>query len=271
MKILVTTRANESSGSWQIRGIQLGNAIGADIIPKASKEVQRQYDRVIHVKRYADVAEGAILDIVDAWPQPAGNAWSFGQLRTWAQRYTEPFADVIAATHWMQKDLQTSFFLRHHYRPNIKQNQIRQKVRAIGYEGSPRYLDGWLDAILNECSRRGWAFLTNPVDLAQCDIVLAVRGEQWRGYATDHWKSCVKMANAVGSNTPIIALEEKGYDEMMAPFYPVKNPDDLAGAFDSLEPFDVRSTIAEMQKGMRHYWSLETVAGEYLEWLRMKS
>lgn len=268
MRILVTSRANPHSGSWKIRGEQLGNAIGADVVLGATIKMQQQYDRVIHVKRCGLVNPGnSILDIVDAWPQPTGNRWSFGHLKQWGEVYVKPFRACVAATEWMQKDLSTAFWLRHHHLPDIEENPIRGKVKAVGYEGSAKYLSGWEREILDQCNRRGWAFLVNPTRLSDCDIILGVRGDEWRGYSTDNWKSCVKLSNAIGSLTPFIGLPEKGYLETGAPFEQVTAPNDLSRAFDAMSDLGYRVGIAEEYKRLKGHFSLERVAQEYREWL----
>jgi hypothetical protein len=263
----VTSRLRESSGSWAIRGLQLGEAIGADIQLNAPAHKQKHYDAVIHVKRYGEVhGANAVLDYVDAWPQPAGNKWPFGKLLEYAKFHTKPFKHVIGATEWMAKDLQCGFHLRHHFRPDIEQNQIMGNVKWVGYEGSARYLEGWLPEILRQCEVRGWSFLVNPSRLADCDIVLSVRGAEWRGYGTDHWKSGVKLANAVGSGTPLIALPECGYKESGLPVEYVNSPFDLSSAFDAMT-FERRHEIAQAYMRARPYYSLGAVASDLKAWL----
>ena len=271
MRVVVTGKGG-TSGSWQIRGEQLGNAIGADVIPNASDSDMRSADVVVVVKRTPEnihKAQGVkVLDIVDAWTQPYSNTWSRDQMIKWARNASIPYDRTIAATQEMKEDTGADFFLRHHYRPDIKENDIRAKVQIIGYEGSMRYLEGWEKTIMRECEKRDWLFITNPRHLADCDVVLGLRGGKWRGYATDHWKSCVKMANAIGSLTPMIALDECGYRETGAPFLAVDNPDDLADAFDEMALLSTRMRHASAMREIKPYYALERVALDYMAWLQ---
>ena len=268
MKILFTTRMRDKSGSWQIRGRQLGEALGADIIPNATIEQQRQYEWVIHVKRFGDVYKpNSILDMVDAWPQPEGNLWTREQAIEWGIRYSKPFRYTIGATQRMRDDLGLSWHLRHHYRPESQANQISALCRTIGYEGSPKYISEWLPEIMRQCEQRGWTFLINPTNLDHCDAMIAVRGGEWRGYTTDHWKSNVKMANAIAHGIPLIALPESGYCESVVPFIPVNEPADIGAAFDQLTIAKLYS-IAESCDKVREHYSIESIAVEYAAWLQ---
>jgi hypothetical protein len=257
----------DSIGAWKIRGRQLGEAIGADIIPNATIETQEKYDRVIHVKRYGEVLKrNSIIDTVDAWPQPAGNSWTRDQAIQWGSHYIKPFRVSIAATGKMREDLGATWNLRHHYRPDCQPNQLNAMVKSVGYEGSPRYIEAWLPEILAQCKKRGWSFLLNPTNLSHCDAVLAVRGGEWRGYTTDHWKSNVKLANAIGYGIPMVGLVEAGYAETEVPFIQVCQPVDLSAAFDQLT-LSKRYSIAEDYEKIRSYYSIGAVAAEYIEWL----
>jgi len=270
MKILVTGKG-EASGAWKVRGEELGRAIGAEVYPKASDAQVKAADIVITVKHTQPnitAAQGiTVLDIVDAYPQPDANQWSREQLIAWANDYSLPYNYTVAATEAMRVDTGADFALRHHYRPDIEENPIRARVQTVGYEGSERYLDGWMEDILRECKRRGWTFLVNPDRLADCDVVLAVRGNQWRGYATDNWKSCVKMSNSIGSITPMIALPERGYIETGAPFVSVEAPSGIDAAFAQIESLATRMRMASALRELKPLYSLEAVANEYLEWL----
>lgn len=216
MNLMITGRG--SSGSWQIRGVQLGSAVGGQLIPKATRT--EAYSHTIVVKRHqwpvGFKPAGVILwDVVDAWPQPAGNKWSRERLIQYTLQQAEAIkADyVIAATECMRQDLGADFTLYHHHRPDLALNPIRPKVQAIGYEGSPKYLGQHLYKLQGWCKSMGIAFVLNPPQLADIDIVLAIRDGAWTGYGPLHWKSNVKLANAQGSGTPIICNRERGYLE----------------------------------------------------------
>ena len=79
-RILIT--GTGTSGSWKIRGEQLGAAIGAEIMPRAALANCRRADVVVLVKRASPEALSAIKaaglrvvwDVVVAWPQRPGHA-----------------------------------------------------------------------------------------------------------------------------------------------------------------------------------------------------
>lgn len=222
MKILVTGRG--TSGSWKIRGEQLGRAIGATV--EANAVNVTGYDVVVVVKRprsdllqyLRDAKVPIVWDVVDAWPQPVGNDWDRKQCMVWLKSQIEiirPVA-VITSTRAMDFDLLedgidiASICIQHHARPEQAVNPIREKVETVGYEGG-NYLGKWLPFLAQECSIRGWKFIVNPPQLADLDIVVAIREPV--GYAARRWKSNVKLANAQGSGTPIICNRVAGYFE----------------------------------------------------------
>lgn len=221
MKILFTGRG--TSGSWRIRGAQISAALGAEAIPNA---IHSDADVVVIVKRVEDRTLRAlrgrkvVWDCVDAWPQgsPAGNTWTEREAKDWLRREVDRIqpAALIAATARMAEDMKEFglpvLWLRHHHRPGIVRNSIRERVRVVGYEGSASYLDGCQKWIRAECERIGATFVVNPDRLADCDIVLAMRNV--KGYAPRHWKSAVKLENAHASGTPFIGARECGYTEI---------------------------------------------------------
>lgn len=278
MKLLVTGRG--ASGSFKIRGEQLGAAIGADVIPNASN--LKGYDLAIIVKRpRADQLERIrqrgvplVLDIVDAWPQPEGNEWDEKQCHRWLANEianTRPQA-LVAATAAMATDCGRFglpvLHLPHHARPGLQRNPVRASVRTVGYEGGPQYIERWSRVVEPQCRRRGWGFVVNPPSLAALDIVLALRDQT--GYAPRHWKSAVKLANAQGSGTPCVLGRESGYTEQLnGTAFWADNETELAAMFDALEPWPARKRFAdELYAGTPH---LAQIAERYRAWLEALS
>ncbi len=225
MKILVTGKGGRA-GSWQIRGKELGFAIGARVLPFAELSDCVQCDLAIVVKRTpATVLEAIrvagkpwVLDVVDMYPQPMCTGWSRSEAIRWMQTTLRNLAPnaIIWPTERMRVDCDTGLpgiVLKHHHRPWIERNPIREIVSTVGYEGDARYLEEWRPILQKECARRGWAFVENPEKLADLDIVVALRGRQWNGYVQQNWKSGVKLSNAQGSGTPFIGQMECGYLE----------------------------------------------------------
>lgn len=276
MRVLITGRG--TSGSWQIRGAQLGAAIGAAVVPDA-KEVEG-YDLAVLVKRPAagliDRLQRAgvpvIWDVVDAWPQPHGNEWSRAQCMAWLReqvRIIRP-AGIVAATRAMAADCEEFgvpvLALPHHARPGLRRNPIRP-VKVVGYEGGEHYLGRWRRVVERECAARGWRFVVNPPTLADLDIVLALRDSA--GYAATLWKSNVKLANAQGSGTPVICNREAGYMETASDAERwVDSEAELSAAFDALTDMATRRATAEKLHVSAP--RLDRIAMTYIEWLRSK-
>lgn len=268
MNVLVT--GNGKSGSWKIRGEQLGAAIGATVLPRAAAVVG--YDLVVAVKRPPLVTGVPIVyDILDAWPQPAGNAWGKPECMTWLRKSVAAIRPVgiVAATRAMAADCAEFgvpvLALPHHARPGLGRNPIREQVQVVGYEGAEHYIVGWRPLIEDECRRRGWRLVVNPARLADVDIVLALRGAT--GYAPRHWKSNVKLANAQASGTPFIGCREAGYMETAVGACEkwADTPEELAQAFDALTPQGERRRAAQWMLSVAP--TLDQLAGTYRAWL----
>jgi hypothetical protein len=270
-RLLITGRG--TSGSWLIRGVQLGNAIGATVIPNALDVAG--YPLAVVVKRPGDVldrlhAAGVpiIWDIVDSYPQPVGNDWSRAECIAWLHQQLKKIrpVGVVAATQAMASlDFGVPVLaLPHHHRPNIAINPIRERVVTVGYEGGENYIAKWRPQIERLCHARGWLFVTNPARLADVDIVLALRDQS--GYAPRYLKSNVKLANAQGSGTPIICNKEAGYLETASGGEVFIDDDQLPQAFDMLADQSVRKELSgKLRQGAI---TLESVAATYKAWLK---
>lgn len=272
MNLLVT--GNGRSGSWKIRGEQLGAAIGATVIPKATSA--EGFDGVVLVKRPTQDMLAAyrrtpiIWDVVDSHPQPIGNSWSKDESMDWLREqmlWIRPTA-VVAATEAMAADMAEFevpvLALPHHYRPGIVQNPIRDEIRKVGYEGGDYYLGKWKEILERHCRKRGWEFVINPESLSDLDIVVALR--EANGYPVRAWKSGVKLANAQGSGTPCILGIESGYLETQSGAECwAENEQGLATSFELLESRSIRVQTSQI---LRHVApSLESIAARYRNWL----
>lgn len=242
MRTLFTGKGG--AGSWTIRGEQLGAAFGADV--EAQRSHFAPYDVVVVVKKATRQQEAAlrkfsglvVWDIVDNWPQKSVRTLS--QARTHVQHMASVYgADAcVFATDAMRASLDLEgFTLPHHARPDQQRNPIREQVRSVCYEGSPRYLVDWIE---QDVRARGWEFAVNPPSLADHDIVISHRGA-WRSEVTRLWKSNVKLANAQGSGTPcVLELEQGCYErDPVAPIY-YQTREEFGAALDDLRPHHVR-------------------------------
>lgn len=278
MRLLITGKPNQ--GSWKIRAEQLGGAISAKVIPDARIEDIRKCDVVIVVKNFTvglldrirSLKKPIVWDCVDFWPQPLGNTWDREKC---LQFLRKKLSDVgpqmaIAATKQMADDMKECRlpikigYLKHHARPDQIKNEIRDQIKVIGYEGSPRYLDFWRGHIDEICEQAKYRFVINPDHLADVDVCLALRGGEWDGYATRNWKSNVKLANMHDTGTPGILGPEAGYlENRTGAEYLVSDPRHLKYAMKWLEPKEVRQEISE--RFLSVDTSLESVAKEYLK------
>jgi hypothetical protein len=255
MKILVT--GSGTSGSWTVRGEQIGRAMGATVKPRAELADMRAADVVLVVKRCPVSLHAALLasgrpwayDIVDAYPQPGCNAWSGDESVAWLLTLLARLqpTTVIWPNHCMRRDGGgAGVVVPHHGRPGIARNPIRERITLVGYEGSARYLDGGLaEAIEAQCRARGARFVINPAQLADVDVVVALRSAYWHSYAASHWKSGVKLANAHASGTPFIGARECGYEEIATGAeHWADSPTEIGDALDALAPQEARAAIA---------------------------
>jgi hypothetical protein len=258
MKLLFTGKGGKS-GSWQIRAREVGEALGATVKAHSTLEECQAADVIVVVKRItpqllANIrASGRpwVFDTVDFFPQPDCTVWSREQTIEWVRGrldFMQP-TGVVFANQRMQQDIgwagpQTAIY--HHHRPGIRINPIREKIQTIGYEGAPQFIEGWEAAIGEACADLGCAFTVNPRELADLDVVLALRGPRHNGYAQQHFKSNIKLANAHASGTPFIGMPEDGYEETRTGVeYWVKRPADLLPALRWLESQSAREQISE--------------------------
>lgn len=277
MNIVMTGRGG--SGSWEMRGAQLGAEIGAAVRPKLTEF--SPYDVAVVVKRTpTEVIDGIraakipwVYDIVDAYPQPGSCSWDRNRCIAWVREtlvHLQPNA-VIWPTKRMRDDCDpfqrvVSCVLPHHCRTNAAANPIRDKVRRVGYEGSPRYLDGWEPAIRAECARRDIEFHINPAQLSDCDVVVAFRGGEWAGYSTRHWKSHVKLANCHGTGTPFVGQQESGYAENASGCeYWAESIKEFRIALDWLDERQARQSIADRFRA--HAFTLAQAGAELRRFL----
>ena len=272
MNILVTGRG--TSGSWQVRGLQLGHAIGAIVQPQANSF--KGVDLVVLVKRPTpDILNRIrqrglplVWDAVDAWPQPQGNSWTEQQAKDWLYREIDTIKPVaiVAATQQMADDINgmPTLTLPHHGRTGQGMNPIREKIQRIGYEGSEKHLGRWSHDLAQECRKRGIEWVVNPQKLTDLDIVIAVR--EATGYAPMNWKSNVKLANAQITGTPCILAKEAGYvetasgGEMWA-----DDMQSVSRAIDYLEPRTRRLAASSLLKSKDV--TIQTIASKYKRWL----
>lgn len=273
-RILITGKGGKS-GSWQIRAVQLGDALGAEVQAMAETSDCRSADLIVVVKRTPKFvmdrirASGRrwVYDVVDGWPQPCrwGEREACGWLRGTLQALRPD--GVVFGTERMRRDsgyTAPSIVLPHHAWPKYSANPVRHSVGVVGYEGDPRYLGRWHDLLDSECHRRGWRFAVNE-DMRQADIGVALRDSG--GYPARWWKPGTKLANLQALGIPAICGTEQGMREIAngSEFW-TDSPADLVAAMDALADPDLRSAIAVVQR--ESVVTLEKVAKDYAAWLK---
>lgn len=276
MHILITGKG--TSGSWKIRAEQLGRTIGATVVSNARDVAS--FDQIILVKRPTpDLLQRIhragvplIWDQVDPWPQPVGNGWDRERCMKWLAEQVETIrpAGIVAPTEAMAHDCEAFgipvLALPHHARPGLRQNPIRP-LKVLGYEGGRQYLGRWLPMIQRQCEARGLQFVINPAEVADVDVLLALR--DCEGYAPRNWKSNVKLANAQGSGTPVICNREAGYLETASGGeHWADDESEFAAALDVLAPTEVRGSAAKVLRAAAP--EIDGIAATYLAWLRSK-
>lgn len=265
-----------TSGSWQIRGVQLGREMGARTVPDALDVAA--FDLAVVVKRpttgLTDRLHRArvpvVWDVVDAWPQPHGNLWDEITCIAWLTEQVQKIRPdgLVAATSAMASDCARFgipvLWLPHHARPAQRSNPIREVMSVVGYEGGPQYLGRWRYVLENYCTEHKLKFIVNPDQLSDLDVVVALREDG--GYAPRFWKSNVKLANAQSTGTPFIGSPEAGYMELAtgSEFW-VENDFDLVRALDAMKSYGSRLALSkQLVSGTR---TLEVTAKEYKRWL----
>lgn len=270
---------NGHAGSWACRGEQVGNALGALVHPGAGVDDFRAADCTVVVKRVPEARLAAlrlsgkpwVFDCVDCYPQPECSDWPADAAIRWVQRFLDHLkpSGVIWPNQRMAHDIGfdgPSTVIYHHHRPNIRSNPIREHIRSVGYEGRAAYMESWRPQVEAECKKRGWEFVLNPPHLADVDIVLALRGGDWNGYAQKHWKSNVKLANAHGSGTPFVGSPECGYMETRSGAeYWAESLPGLRMAFDWLTDQGSREAVSDRFR--QRAIPLESVAQQYRDFL----
>lgn len=252
MRVLIV---GAGKGSWTMRGLQLGAAIGARTTSAPTRDDWQWADVAILIKRagrmYAHDAHAAgipvVWDALDFWRQPAENHYG----ETDARRYLAAEiaairpALTIGATQAMAEAC-GGVYLPHHSWAGLEPTAPREAVSVVAYEGNPVYLGSWASALSTACARRGWAFVVNPPDLRAVDILVGFRDGQWDGFMCRAWKSGVKVVNAITTGRPFISQPSAAVRELSPAGSIVQTVDELDAAFDAWTPLAARSAAVDV-------------------------
>jgi len=257
----------EGAGSWEVRGRQIGKALGARVTTQPTRDDWRWADLVILVKRAVDtwgatakaVGVPAVWDVLDYWRQPEDNQRPadacIADVLQRRDRYR--LAGLIGATQAMADDI-GGVYIPHHARPGLAPVAPRGRVKVVAYEGTKKYLGSWLNALTAACEARGLQMAVNPPSLAAVDVVVAFRDGKWDGWACRRWKSGVKYVNALTAGKPVLTQDTAGYQEIRPVGLMISAADQLGAALDRVI---VMSDLAyETAKHRQREFSIETTA-----------
>jgi hypothetical protein len=273
VRVLITGKGGQT-GSWQIRGEQLGSAIGATIAPGASPRQMDRHDLVVVVKRVdpglRESLRGRrwVLDFVDGWPQPRGNAWGKDEAIAWLRGRLKELAPtaVVFPTTRMREDSGwkgPALVLPHHAWPKYQRQPVAQKIRRVGYEGAPAYLGQWRDVMERACAARGFEFVVNG-DLSTCQVGVALRDVT--GYPAGAWKANTKLANLQALGLPALVSPEEGYREFGSKAQTeIVCHEHVGPVLDMIAGSGIRRQLADIAHATTP--RLDDVAHTYREWL----
>jgi hypothetical protein len=264
----------QGKGSFEVRGKQLGGALGARVVVAPSDDDIRWADVVVLIKRAAfewstlvqRMKKPIVWDALDFWMQPFQNSLDEQQSKALLHsmiRAIRP-ALVIGATEAMAREAH-GVYLPHHHWPGLTPAPARETVSVVGYEGHKKWLGKWGRAVQAECDRRGWQFVLNPEDLRACDILVAFRDEPWDGWMCREWKSGIKLINAMAAGRPVITQPSSAFGEIKALGTIMLDPADISTAFDGWLSKESRDAAASQAVFATR---LDTIAERYRQMLQ---
>lgn len=264
-----------SGGSWEIRGKQIGRALGARVSSKPNANDWDWADLVVLVKHGAEQfgaeakASGArvVWDVLDWWKQPEQNDIPIIQMVQMVNAIQEQFGieHLIGATQAMADEI-GGVYIPHHYRPALearRHGHVRERIKVIAYEGTKKYLGSWRKVCEDAAAAIGGEFVVNPDSLADADVVVAFRGEQWDGPICRRWKSGVKLANAIAVGRPVITQRSEAFFEMGPCGAIVNEPSELPGMIELFASKNARQSVLERSYEIAQDFTLETVTHRY--------
>lgn len=231
MRILIV--GADGRGSFEVRGRQLGQALGARVTTTPSRD-DWAWAEVIVLVKHAGIVWGPharlltkapiVWDVLDVWRQPEENQVPVKDLkrRILEVRDVIGATTLIGATEAMAEDLD-GVYLPHHSRPGLVPTPPREHASVVAYEGTKKYLGGWARALGQSCADRGLTFVINPPDLSQADIIVAFRDGPWDGEVCRRWKSGVKVVNAIAAGRPILMQDCAAWHELPTYWCPVED------------------------------------------------
>lgn len=259
-------------GSWEMRGLQLGAALGARVSTAPTAEDIRWADLVVLVKRAATqwshqvraANKPIVWDALDFWSQPAHNGLSEAEAVALLNRQIAQIqpALVIGATESMARAC-GGVYLPHHPWSGLAPTPARPQVRTVGYDGNILYLGAWRQRLDDACARRGWTFVVEPPDLTDVDVLVSFRAGVWDGWICRAWKSGVKLVNAIAAGRPIIAQPSAAWQELRPHGTTAETVTELEAALDFWAPYDRRAGVATLSEAAATRLTVSVIANQY--------
>ena len=258
-------------GSWEMRGLQLGAALGARVVRDPSDSDLRWADMIVLIKRAiltqrvraVQSGKPIVWDALDFWTQPFQNDLSqlsaCAVLKSWQRDVTL----TVGATAAMAQSAGNGFYLPHHGHAGLHPTDARPECRVVGYDGNPIYLDWWSPVLRDACARRGWSFVINPPDLSAVDILVSLRGGIWDGWMCREWKSGVKIVNAILAGRPILTQDCAAARELQPDGMVIETASDLNLAPDEWADVERRAATVERSQRVAPLFALPAIAQAY--------
>lgn len=270
MNILVV--GAEGKGSWQMRGIQLGGAVGARATTRPVQSDWDWADLIVLVKRAAvrwraearRARVPVVWDVLDFWAQPDDNGLTREEMiaKVMAVQQTAGVTALIGATRAMAVDI-GGVYLPHHCRLGLQPSPTREKAEVVAYEGQRKYLGRWAKALEESCAALGLRFVVNPPDIRSADVLVSFRDGRWDGWACHQWKSGVKHVNAIVAGRPIVSQYSAACRELDARGVVVLRMEDLTDSLRVAALLETRIAAYEYSRTAGCFYQLPAVAREY--------
>jgi len=260
------------AGAWQMRGVQVGTALGARVCTNPTEADVRWADLVLLVKKSApvwaplvhQVGKPIVWDALDCWRQPADHGVTEAQAIALLHNQIRALKPIltIGATEAMAKACD-GVYLPHHSWAGLTPTPARERVTTVGYEGNPLYLGRWRVALEQQCTARGWTFVVNPPDLRAMDLLVALREGAWDGWICRAWKSGVKLVNAIAAGRPVITQPGAAVAELWPAGSVIESVEELSSAFDAWTGVERRHAVVEASLQRAPQYTLASVAARY--------
>lgn len=264
-------------GSFQMRGQQLGGAIGARVTASPEQWDWDWADIVVLVKRAAirwqsevrRVKVPVVWDVLDFWAQPEENGLTREELIAKVRSIQEAagVSVLIGATRAMAEDI-GGVYLPHHCRLGLAPAPIRGRAEVVGYDGTPKYLGRWRLALVQSCAELGLRFVVNPPDIRDADVLVSFRDGRWDGWVCRQWKSGVKHVNAFVAGRPIVSQLSAACDDVRPFGLVIDRMDKLTEALERAALSHNRAEAYEYSRYAAASYQLPAVALEYAGILR---